>query len=146
MTPDNLVNKYNQFTAAIKAVKGSTNPHFKNKFANLDTWIQEIHTHAIQYGFMVTEIMSPLMANECIYQMHTCTLTHESGWSNSSSYVVCSVDEKPQAMGAATTYARRYNLQVLLNCTGEDDDDGNIANEQIKATPSTTVAMKRKLT
>jgi len=140
-----LVNKYNQFTAAIKAVKGSTNPHFKNKFANLDTWIQEIHTHAIQYGFMVTEIMSPLMVNECTYQMHTCTLTHESGWSNSSSYVVCSVDEKPQAMGAATTYARRYNLQVLLNCTGEDDDDGNIANEQIKAT-TTTVAMKRKLT
>lgn len=140
-----LINKYNQFTAAIKAVKGSTNPHFKNKFANLDTWIQEIHTHATTYGFMVTENMSPYQVGEVIYQMHTCTLTHESGWSNSSSYVVCSVDEKPQAMGAATTYARRYNLQVLLNCTGEDDDDGNMANEQIKATPSTTVTMKRKL-
>jgi len=143
---DTLHEDYNNFTAAIKATKSSTNPHFKNKFANLDTWIQEIHTHAKTYGFTVTESMKPLVTEHGVYQTHRATLTHTSQFRLDSEYVVCSVDEKPQAMGAATTYARRYNLQVLLNCTGEDDDDGTMAQSTITGErPTTTLAMRRKV-
>jgi hypothetical protein len=140
-----VVKDYNAFTAAINATKSSTNPHFKNKFAPLDSWLSEIHKHAAANNFMVTESMLPTRGNDDqLYQSHTCELTHVSGWSLTSTYIVCSVDEKPQAMGAATTYARRYNLQVLLNCTGEDDDDGTQAQATITA-DRTPVAMKRRV-
>jgi hypothetical protein len=35
---------------------------------------------------------------------------------------------KPQEIGSSITYARRYNIQSLLNLAAEDDD-GNAANE-----------------
>jgi hypothetical protein len=140
-----LVKDYNTFTSAINAVKSSTNPHFKNRFAPLDSWLSEIHKHAAANNFMVTESMSPNRGNDdLLYQSHICELIHVSGWSLTSQYIVCSVDEKPQATGAATTYARRYNLQVLLNCTGEDDDDGTQAQATITA-ERTSVAMKRRV-
>jgi len=35
---------------------------------------------------------------------------------------------KPQEIGSSITYARRYNLQALLDLS-TDDDDGNSAND-----------------
>lgn len=142
----NLIRDWNALVNEVKAVKSSTNPHFKNRFAPLDVWLDEIHRLAPVYNFRFTESIVVRTCGEDIYQVHVAKLYHVNGEVNSSEYFISLID-KPQAMGSATTYARRYNIQTLLTCTGEDDDDGN--NAQAVTTESrTTVPMstRRKLT
>jgi hypothetical protein len=55
----------------------------------------------------------------------TTTLAHASGEWIASDWPVCPIAEtvKPQRMGAALTYARRYALFTLVGIAGEDDLD-----------------------
>jgi hypothetical protein len=52
-------------------------------------------------------------------------LAHASGEWIASDWPVCSISEteRPQRMGAALTYARRYSLFTLVGIAGEDDLD-----------------------
>lgn len=43
---------------------------------------------------------------------------------------------KPQEMGSAITYARRYALTAQLNLATEDDDDGNAASRTKTSSPA----------
>jgi hypothetical protein len=54
-------------------------------------------------------------------------LQHSSGEWLSGEYPVCRVATEPQKMGAALTYARRFALFSLVGVSGDDDDDGNVA-------------------
>lgn len=132
---------WNNLVSEVKAVKSATNPHFKNKFAPLDTWLDEVHRLCKTYGFMFTERVRVDVNNDDIYQIHIAEITHiESGLAHNSEYFVSLID-KPQSMGGALTYARRYNIQCLLTCTGEDDDDAQSVNNTVN---TTTVSMTRK--
>ena len=53
------------------------------------------------------------------------TLAHASGEWIASDWPVCPIaeTERPQRMGAALTYARRYSLFTLVGIAGEDDLD-----------------------
>lgn len=42
-------------------------------------------------------------------------------------YPVRATDNKPQTLGSALTYARRYAFGALVGLTSDDDDDGNAA-------------------
>src|SRR5262245_43952044 len=55
----------------------------------------------------------------------TTTLAHASGEWIASDWPVCPIAEtaSPQRMGAALTYARRYDLFTLVGIAGEDDLD-----------------------
>src|SRR5262249_21368460 len=55
----------------------------------------------------------------------TTVLAHASGEWIASDWPVCPIaeTERPQRMGAALTYARRYSLFTLVGITGEDDLD-----------------------
>src|SRR5438067_969127 len=55
----------------------------------------------------------------------TTTLAHASGEWIASDWPVCPIAEtaNPQRMGAALTYARRYDLFTLVGIAGEDDLD-----------------------
>ena len=135
---------WNSLVATIRATKSSTNPHFKNKFAPLDAWLEEIHRLAGLHNFIFLESMATHVSETGdIYMIHTCTLLHQQGFRQQSDYIVGLLD-KAQAMGANTTYARRYNIQVLLTCTGEDDDDGNIAQAATTNIATAQVAMTKK--
>jgi hypothetical protein len=141
----NLSRDWNALVNEVKAVKSSTNPHFKNRFAPLDAWLDEIHRLCPLHNFRFIESIVVRSHGEDIYQVHVAKLIHVDGEVMYSEYFISLID-KPQAMGSATTYARRYNIQTLLTCTGEDDDDGN--NAQAVTTESrTTVPMgtRRKL-
>jgi hypothetical protein len=52
-------------------------------------------------------------------------LAHASGEWIASDWPVCPIaeTERPQRMGAALTYARRYSLFTLVGIAGEDDLD-----------------------
>ena len=139
-----LFTDWNSLVATVRATKSSTNPHFKNKFAPLDAWLEEIHRLAGMHNFIFLESMDVRESETGdLYMIHTCTLLHQQGFTQKSTYLVGLLD-KAQAMGSNTTYARRYNIQVLLTCTGEDDDDGNIAQAASTNTTTTQVAMTKK--
>lgn len=56
------------------------------------------------------------------------TLRHTSGESDSGVYPLPS--GKPQEMGSAITYARRYALCAVTGIAPDQDDDGHAANER----------------
>lgn len=117
---------WNSFRTALPpAPKSSTNPHFKNKFAPLDTWIDAALIASRAANFALLESVKLLVVGEVVYQVHVVSIIGEHGWSTSE-YLIGEVD-KPQAMGSSLTYARRYHLQTVLGATGEDDDDAEVA-------------------
>lgn len=110
--------------AALKgAVKDSSNPHFKSKYADLsNVWTawQEVGPKA---GLAVMQF--PGQCADSRLSMVT-LITHESGeWIKSElSIPLAKVDA--QGYGSATTYARRYALAAAVGIAPEDDD-GNAA-------------------
>jgi hypothetical protein len=65
-------------------------------------------------------------------------LLHSSGQSIESTYPLREYD-RPQEMGSALTYARRYSLTALLGIAAEEDDDGQAAGDGVprEETPRT---------
>jgi hypothetical protein len=129
----------------IKVTKTSVNPHFKNRYVPLDSWLNAVHSSSVECGFIFTEFTTIHHSPEYgPYTVHTCRLLHtKTGTTLSSDYLVGAVD-KPQAMGSALTYARRYNIQTLLAAVGEDDDDGNLATSSSSTATQTALPMARK--
>jgi hypothetical protein len=58
---------------------------------------------------------------------------HSSGQWIQSDYPITNDTNKPQAMGSALTYARRYSLAAMGVLAAEEDDDGNAAQDHGKA-------------
>lgn len=120
--------------------KESANPFFKSKYADLPTILDAIEIEAAKCGLVIT---SQLIAGEAI--VLTTTLSHkDSDESIISTFPV--FGSKPQEIGSSISYARRYNIQSLLNLAAEDDD-GNAAQEgkpTSKQVYGTAAAMKKK--
>jgi hypothetical protein len=119
------------------AVKGSANPFFKSKFADLnavrEACIPVLNTHGIT-------VLQPTTVLDGKLYVET-LLLHESGEFISGVYeVVVGKQNDPQSLGSAISYSRRYSLQSMVNI-GADDDDGEKAHGRgagpVKAAPVT---------
>jgi hypothetical protein len=111
------------------AIKDSTNPFFKSKYADLNS-VREACIPALNNHGIV--VLQPIMQVEGKNFVKT-ILLHESGETMESlTEVLFAKQNDPQAQGSGITYARRYGLQSLV-CIGAEDDDGNKAAEQPKA-------------
>jgi hypothetical protein len=53
-------------------------------------------------------------------------LMHESGEYFKSTIATKAQMQTPQAIGSATTYAKRYAICSMLGISGDDDDDGTL--------------------
>jgi hypothetical protein len=105
------------------AVKNGTNPHFKSKFADLNSVREAVIPLLNENGIIVLQPMVTVDGAEYVKTV----LLHESGETiESHTKIVCKSQNDPQALGSAITYARRYGLQSLV-CIGAEDDDGNRA-------------------
>ncbi len=104
------------------ALKTSTNPHFKSRYADLsavrDACIEPLHAN----GFAVIQ---PSGQDETGMFVDTIFL-HESGETFSSRVYLVVDKNNMQGVGSAQTYARRYGLMGLAGIAPEDDD-GNAA-------------------
>lgn len=107
------------------AKKDSTNPHFKNKYADLgavwDACREALHSNGfavVQYG-TVTEAGAALVTK----------LLHESGESIEGLTPLLNSKGDMQGLGSAWTYARRYGLAAIAGVCPEDDD-ANAASEK----------------
>lgn len=99
------------------------NPHFKAKYADLaairDAVIPALSKHGIA-AVSSTEYEDGRLI------LRT-TLIHSSGQYLDATYPL-PVD-KPQVMGSAITYAKRYTLAALCGIAADEDDDANAAND-----------------
>lgn len=119
-------------TALLKAqtemsnpVKGSSNPFFKSKYADLNA-VREATIPVLNQNGIV--VLQPMVAIEGKNYIKTLFL-HDSGESlESLTEIIYAKTNDAQAQGSGITYARRYGLQSLA-CVGADDDDGNKASE-----------------
>jgi len=79
--------------------------------------------------------------------LHT-TLAHSSGEQISGTFPVIPVQNTPQGLGSALTYARRYSLASMVGVAPEgEDDDGNAGSQgaTVDKSPPKQVAQKSAL-
>jgi hypothetical protein len=100
------------------ANKNSTNPHFKNKYADLAAVWDACREPLSANGLAVLQIPDETPAGMMLVTM----ITHSSGQWFRSSYSVRPVKNDPQGVGGAITYARRYTLMAMVGIAPEDDD------------------------
>lgn len=114
------------------AKKGSNNPFFKSKYADLNS-IREaalpvLNAHGIT-------VIQPTCVVDGINYVET-ILLHESGeYISSLTQIVVDKVTDAQKHGSGLSYARRYALQSIV-CLGAEDDDANAAAQPYKQQPS----------
>ena len=115
------------FVAAQKefapALKTSTNPHFKSKYASLDACIEAVIDALNNHGIGLLQKCHPDDSGVSVETI----LLHGSGEQLSGGILhVPAAKNDPQGYGSALTYARRYSLMATCGIAPEDDD-GNSA-------------------
>lgn len=113
------------------ATLNKTNPHFKSKYADLPTIRDATVPVLAKHGLTVTQF-TRVRDNALLLVTR---LAHTSGESIEGEYPLPYQVDKPQAMGSAMTYARRYGLAAMCGIAAEEDDDGNAAEDEGKKTP-----------
>jgi hypothetical protein len=108
------------------------NPHFKNKYADLASVLDAVRKPLADNGLSITQTTE---IRQGAFVLVT-TLWHSSGQWLSSEYPL-PIAAKPQDLGSALTYARRYSLSAIACIAADEDDDAEGArkNGQIASTP-----------
>jgi len=109
--------------ACEKLSKDAVNPHFKSKYATLDSVRDAVKEAFWSNGFAITQ--EGIVREDGLPLMRT-ALRHVSGQMVASDVPLIATDN-PQKLGGAITYARRYGLQCVAFVVAEEDDDGNAA-------------------
>jgi len=110
------------------ALKTSTNPAFRSKYAKLENCIEAVIDALNDNGIM---LMQNTHENVDGIMVETIFL-HESGeqLSNGKLFVPAAKND-PQGFGSALTYARRYSLMAACGIAPEDDD-GNAGTKAVQ--------------
>ena len=123
---DSLANIAPALVKAVNAIegakKGSTNPHFKSSYANLESVIQAAHEALSENNLAVMQGPGPLDPADARALTLTTRIIHESGEWIETDFSLPMAKPDPQAAGSAVTYARRYSLMAMLNMAALDDD------------------------
>jgi len=107
----------------IGAIKDSTNPHFKSKYADISSVIEAIREPFADNGLCFTQIVD-LLDNG--YHVLITRLMHVSG-EQIESKMLLPHNPNPQKVGAELTYFRRYSLMAIAGLPCEDDDGNEAA-------------------
>ena len=99
------------------------NPHFRSKFADLAAIRDATIPCLTKHGLSI--IQHTRMAGDRLF-LYT-RLMHESGEYLESEYPLPMHMDKPQQMGSAITYAKRYCWSAMCGIAAEEDDDANAA-------------------
>jgi hypothetical protein len=100
------------------ALKDSSNPFFKSKYADLASCWDACRAQLTQHGLSVmqtTDVLDGVVVVRTI-------LAHASGQWVSGVLPVKAKDDGPQAQGSGITYARRYALAAIVGLAQVDDD------------------------
>lgn len=103
--------------------KNKTNPHFKNKYADLAA-VKSSYQVALQEAGL--SVVSALALKDSVLTLTTTVVHAESAEFIASDFPI-PAGLKAQEIGSAVSYGRRYNVCSLLDIVAEDDDDGEAA-------------------
>ena len=117
------------------ALKSSTNPHFRSRYADLSACVEAVIDALNANGIALMQ-----KTYECKEGVMVETVfVHESGEVMESGMLhVPAVKHDAQGFGSALTYARRYSLMAACGIAPEDDD-GNAASRRPEAKPTSKV-------
>jgi hypothetical protein len=116
-------------TGMGNAVKDSTNPFFKSKYADLNS-VREACLPLLNANGI--SAIQPMISKDGKNYINT-ILLHESGeFLSSLTEIIYLKQNDAQAQGSGITYARRYGLQAFVNI-GAADDDGAKASQPTQA-------------
>lgn len=120
--------------AFAPALKTSTNPHFKSRYADLAACVEAVVDALNDNGIALIQ-----KCHECADGVIVETIfLHESGEVIEAGKLhVPASKQDPQGYGSALTYSRRYSLMAACGIAPEDDD-GNAA--QRPAKPLATIS------
>ena len=132
----------NLATALVKAqkafgpaLKSSTNPHFKSRYADLAACVEAVVDSLNNNGIALIQQNQPSPDGVIVETI----FLHESGESlNCGQLFVPANKHDAQGFGSALTYARRYSLMAACGIAPEDDD-GNTASRRPQVNESALV-------
>ena len=105
------------------ALKSSTNPHFKSRYADLSACVEAVIEGLNGAGIALVQRTSEDTTGVTVETV----FIHESGeMLECGKLHVPAAKQDPQGYGSALTYARRYSLMAACGIAPEDDD-GNAA-------------------
>ena len=111
-----LVKAQKEFGPALKT---STNPHFRTKYADLSACIEAVLDGLNNNGIFLMQLTDEHPDGIKIQTV----FVHESGEQIVSGWLfVPAAKADPQGFGSALTYARRYSLMTACGIAPEDDD------------------------
>jgi len=111
--------------------KGSVNPFFKNKYADLNDVLSAVVPALNNNGIV---LLQPLVNIEGKNYVKT-VLMHESGETfESLAEIFCTKQNDAQAYGSGISYARRYSVSSICGIGSEDDDAQKAVQPKPKAT------------
>ncbi len=97
------------------------NPHFKNKYASMESIIAATRPSLTKYGLSVIQKMT-CQGNS---MMLSTILAHASGEFIESTMPITPNGAEIQKLGSYLTYCKRYSYVAIVGCaTGDEDDDG----------------------
>lgn len=113
------------------ALKSSTNPHFRSRYADLSACVEAVIGGLNENGIALLQ-----QTHDCEHGVAVETIfLHESGEILSAGkFSVPASKQDAQGYGSALTYARRYSLMAACGIAPEDDD-GNAASRPRQEPP-----------
>jgi len=115
------------------ALKTSTNPHFRSRYADLSACVEAVIEGLNTAGIALIQRTSEDNTGVTVETV----FIHESGeMLECGKLHVPAAKQDPQGDGSALTYARRYSLMAACGIAPEDDD-GNLASRKVP-TPDIT--------
>lgn len=103
------------------AVKDSTNPHFKSRYADLESVIEAMRAPFAANGLAFMQTVSDDS------QFLKTIIVHDSGESFTTQVPLIITKNDMQGVGSAITYARRYGLAAACGISQTDDDGESCA-------------------
>lgn len=136
-----ISNKLLDFQRKVSAIpKDSTNPFFNSKYFDINRVIAVLRPILNETGLT---LIQPLGVQDGRNVIHTILLDGSEVVVQGTCYLPDLI--KPQELGSAITYFRRYGIVSTLLLEGEEDDDGNKASSNGKkqqSRPATTAPAK----
>jgi len=105
------------------ACKDKMNSFTQSRYATLNSVMEACSEVLINAGIWVTQYPVPVDGNGSQLGLVTKLVHAESGEWQESLIVMLLAKADPQAYGSALTYARRYELSVMVGLLAKDDDE-----------------------
>ena len=141
----NLSKAMAEFQKSIKQpLKDANNPFFKSQYVPLENVVEAITETGSPLGISFMQFAS----SDETGSIEVATLVmHSTGeYIEFPPVRMKPESNKPQAVGSAITYAKRYALSAIFGITSDKDDDGNEAtglNKQVEKQPKQQIKQQQ---